>query len=143
MIPRILNEVIIFCLLISVVSCKGDHNQFTMDEDNYSTKTEDVAKMEYAHPAKFITVKSSNKKNLLGQTVVRANVFNTAKVATFKDIEMKLQFFSKTGVVLEEDIETVYEKINAGGSTKFKSKFFSPKGSDSVSITVLSAKPAL
>jgi hypothetical protein len=42
--------------------------------------------------------------------------------------------------VLEEDHETVYETIAPGASFKFKSKFFTPKGSDSVGFKVVEAK---
>jgi hypothetical protein len=59
---------------------------------------------------------------------------------TYKDIEIKISFYSKTGTVLEEDIETIYDTIIPGGSVNFKSKFFTPKGTDSVGFKILEAK---
>ncbi len=141
MTKKIFSSLFLFVFVFLLYSCKDDHTQFTMDEDNYEAQKQDVATMEYKSPQKFLTIKKTSKKNILGQTVIKGTVFNTAKVATFKDIDLKLQFYSKTGVLLEEDMETIFEKINAGGSTKFVSKYFSPKGSDSVSVTVIGAKP--
>ena len=77
---------------------------------------------------------------MIGQTVVIAHVTNKATVCTYKDIEIKLSFYSKTGALLEEDHETVYQSIHPGGSASFKSKYFAPKGTDSVGLTVIRAK---
>ena len=98
-----------------------------------------MEKAEEKKPEKFLSVKSSYKKNLLGQSVVSGIIYNNAKVANYKDIEIKLQFYSKTNSLLEEDVETIYEEVNAGGITKFKSKYFSPKGTNSVVVTVQKA----
>ena len=61
-------------------------------------------------------------------------------MVTFKDIDVKLSFYSKTGALLEEDHEVVYESVNPGGSAGFKTKYFAPKGTDSVAMKVISAK---
>lgn len=141
--PKHLLFGILSCFLVITLfgSC-DDRNEYTMDTNDYDAKAESIEKMELKVPEKFISVTNSDKKNLLGQTVVKMTVKNNAKMATYKDIELKLRFYSKTGTLLEEDVETVYEKLGPGQSTKFKSKFFSPKGADSVSIIVQSAQPA-
>jgi hypothetical protein len=55
-------------------------------------------------------------------------------------MELHLSFFSKTGVKLDEGLETVYENIAPGKSVKFKTKYFAPKGTDSVAVQVMKAK---
>jgi hypothetical protein len=67
-------------------------------------------------------------------------VFNNAKIVTYKDVDVKISFYSKTGAILEEDHETVFENIAPGKSAKFKAKMFTPKGTDSVSFKVEGAK---
>jgi len=47
-----------------------------------------------------------------------------------------LSFFSKTGAKLDEGLETIYENIGPGQTVKFKTKYFAPKGTDSVAISV-------
>jgi hypothetical protein len=53
---------------------------------------------------------------------------------------VQLDFYSKTGALLETDKETIYETIHPGQSKSFKTKYFAPKGSDSVALKVLDAK---
>lgn len=65
---------------------------------------------------------------------------NNATVATYKDVDLKLSFFSKTKALLETDKETVFEVIHPSESKNFKTKYFAPKGTDSVALEVLAAK---
>ncbi len=124
-----------------LTSCNGDSKTITSkDEKNYEKSKETLEQTEQKNPTKFITVDGDKKKNLVGQTVVKAEVFNNAKIVTYKDVDVKITFFSETGAVLEEDHETVYKSIAPGTSAKFKSKFFTPKGTDSVSFKIETAK---
>lgn len=121
--------------------CKNSSNKFDIkSKDQYEKGKASVEDIEKKNPVQFLSISGKNKKNLLGQTVVKATIFNNAKVVHYKDIEIKLHFYSKTGTLLEEDREVIYEEINPGGSTSFKSKYFAPKGTDSVSMKIVSAK---
>jgi len=99
-----------------------------------------LEEIEKKNPKQFLRVNGNSKKNLLRQTVVKGNIYNNAKIVSYKDISIKLKFFSKTGALLQEDIDVVYESIHPGGSYTFKSKYFAPKGADSVGMTVIDAK---
>ena len=59
-----------------------------------------------------------------------------------KDVNIKLSFYSKTRALLETDKETVFEVLQPGQSKNFKTKYFAPKGTDSVRLEVLGAKVA-
>lgn len=137
--PSFNTLLVIFSVIIIFSACKGDNKDYNVEAKTYEMQTEQLAKTENKFPQKFLSVQNSTKKNILGQTVVSGRIFNNAKVASYKNMELKLQFFSKTRVLLEEDLETIYEKVAPGESTKFKSKYFTPKGTDSVSITVQGA----
>jgi len=54
-------------------------------------------------------------------------------------VELRLSFFSKTGTKLDEAVETIYENVGPGKTVKFKTKYFAPKGTDSVAIKVTKA----
>lgn len=134
---------LIFALLTCSLLGAGcaDNRKYDINEKSqYEKESASLEAAEKKNPARFISVKGTNKKNLLGQTVVKGTLFNKARLAHFKDIEVKLSFYSKTGALLEEDLSTVYESINPGGSVSFKSKYFAPKGTDSVAMTVTNAK---
>ena len=58
----------------------------------------------------------------LGQTVIKGTLVNNAKVCTYKDVNVELAFYSKTGTLLEKDTETIFENIAPGDSKDFKTK---------------------
>jgi hypothetical protein len=118
----------------------GQKDTDSKADKNYEKSKESLEQIEQKNPTKFIKIEGNKKKNLLGQTVVKGEIYNNAKMITYKDVEIKISFYSKTGAVLEEDIETIYDTIIPGGSVNFKSKFFTPKGTDSVGFKILEAK---
>ena len=135
------NLTVLFLLIsILVSSCKGKTKAETAEKDSYEKTKESLGEKEKKNPTAFLKVSSKDKRNLIGQTVIKGTVSNTAKVCAYKDVELELSFFSKTGVLLEKDNETVYEMIEPGKSADFKSKYFAPKGTDSVAIKVAGAK---
>lgn len=120
--------------------CNDKVKEATTEKEVYQKATEALAAKEKKNPIAFLSVSSHDRRNLLGQTVIKANVGNSAKVCTYKDVQLELSFFSKTGTILEKDVETMYDSIPAGKVVNFKTKYFAPIGSDSISIKVLSAK---
>jgi hypothetical protein len=130
--------IIVAISLLSACNMIGSSD--AKDEKNYEKTKETLEETEKKNPVKFITVEGEKKKNLIGQTVVRAEIKNNAKIVSYKDVDVKISFYSKTGVVLEEDHETVFETITPGNSVKFKFKAFTPKGSDSVGFRVVEAR---
>jgi hypothetical protein len=129
-------------LFVSVimVSCNGGDSKTTATKDKYEETKETLEQSEKKNPNRFLTVSGHDKRNLIGQTVVKGMLSNTAKVASYKDVEIKLSFYSKTGALLEEDVETIFETLAPGKSANFKTKYFAPKGTDSVALKVINAK---
>ena len=87
---------------------------------SYEKVKETLAEKEQKNPAKFLVISNRDRKNIIGQTVVLGTLTNRATVCWYKDVEIKLSFFSKTGVKLDEGLETVYENIGPGKTIKFK-----------------------
>lgn len=132
----------LLAVLVVVSACNsGDSTpEKTKEKDKYEQTKSTLADTEKKNPGLFVTVTSHDKKNLLGQRVIKGTLTNTAKVSSFKDVELELNFYSKTGALLEKDHETVYETIAPGSSADFKTKYFAPKGTDSVALKVVGAK---
>jgi hypothetical protein len=130
---------IALCLLVT--SCgSSDKKSNELKKDKYEQTKETLEQTEKKNPERFISVTSRDKHNLIGQTVIKGTLTNNAKVAAYKDVELKLSFYSKTKALLEEDSETIYETIAPGKDTDFKTKYFAPKGTDSIAIKVVGAK---
>jgi hypothetical protein len=134
------NLLFILCTSVAFVSCGGGKDYDVKSDKTYEKSKGSLEETEKSSPASFLTASGTDKKNLLGQTVVKGKITNNAKIVTFKDVDVKLQFFSKTGTLLEEDHETVFENVPPGGTKSFKSKYFTPKGTDSVAMIVVGAK---
>ncbi|MDP4286145.1 MAG: hypothetical protein Q8891_17170 [Bacteroidota bacterium] len=121
-------------------SCNSDTKKEQKEKESYQLTKEELLKKEQKYPPHFLIITGHHKHNLLGQTVVNGTISNKATLAVFKDVDIKLSFYSKTQALLETDKETVFELLHPGESKDFKTKYFAPKGTDSVGLDVLSAK---
>jgi major membrane immunogen (membrane-anchored lipoprotein) len=132
---------IIISASIILLSCNNsDTKKAAKEKDSYEATRESLQNKETKNPQNFLTVSGHDRHNILGQTVVKGTVTNKATVASYKDVDVKLDFYSKTGTLLETDKETVFEIIGPGQSKNFKTKYFAPKGTDSVALAVTGAK---
>ena len=134
------SALVFIALSAILISCGDKAEKEAKAADKYEKTKLSLEEIEKQTPEKFISVKGTDKKNLVGQTVVKGKIRNDAKMATFKDIDVKLFFYSKTGVLLQEDQEMIYETVAPGETKSFKSKYFAPKGTDSIGMKVVSAK---
>ena len=135
------NLTVLFLLVSVLVSgCKGKTKAEAAEKDSYEKAKEALEEKEKKNTIAFLKVSGKDKHNIIGQTIVKGTITNNAKVCTYKDVEIELSFLSKTGVLLEKDSEIVYEMIEPGKSADFKSKYFAPKGTDSVGLKILQAK---
>jgi hypothetical protein len=132
--------VYILAVFVSLSACSSNEEEQKASQKKYEEVTLSVEEMEKKSPLSFLKVTGADKKNLMGQTVIKGNISNKAKMVTFKDIDVKLSFYSKTGTLLMEDHEVIYDEVAPGNNISFKSKYFSPKGTDSVAMKILSAK---
>ena len=129
-----------FITALILTACNSSDTKTEVKKDKYEQTKETLQETEKKNPTRFLTVTGNDKKNLIGQTVVKGTLSNAAKVASYKDVEIKLSFYSKTGALLEEDVETIFETLAPGKSTDFKTKYYAPKGTDSVALKVVGAK---
>ncbi|HXS56207.1 MAG TPA: hypothetical protein VN726_08780 [Hanamia sp.] len=135
---------IFFVLLTPAVilfSCNSSGQKDKESEKkSYEETKETLLKKEQKSPSDFLLVTGKDRRNILGQTVVKGILTNKATVAVFKDVDLKLSFYSKTRALLETDKETIFEILQPGESKNFKTKYFAPKGTDSVALQILGAK---
>ncbi len=138
-----MKKIIPALIMLSFVfaACGGDEKSADKnDKDKYEQTKETLEQTEKKNPKRFLTVEGSDRKNLIGQRVIKGTVSNKATVASYKDVDIELSFYSETGTLLEKDHEVIYETIAPGGSTSFKTKYFAPKGTDSVAMKIVGAK---
>ena len=133
-------SLLFFVILVIIFSCTSNAKKASTEKEVYEKTKESLQEKEEKNPRNFLFAEGHNKRNLLGQTVIKGSLTNKASVAVFKDVDINLSFYSKTHALLEKDKETVFEVLHPGESKNFKTKYFAPKGTDSVAIAVLGAK---
>ena len=131
---------VFFALTVISFSCNSDAKKASTEKEAYEKTKESLQEKEEKSPQSFLFVDGHNKRNLLGQTVIKGSITNKASVAVFKDVDLNLSFYTKTHALLEQDKETIFELLHPGETKDFKTKYFAPKGSDSVALAVLGAK---
>jgi len=129
-----------FVTILFLVSCKDKGKSQDSKSDTYETSKMTISEIESKNPQKFLKIEGRDKHNLIGQTVVKGKITNKATVVGYKDVTIKISFFSKTGTLLEEDEETIYDEVKPGDTIEFKSKFYAPKGSSDVKLNIINAK---
>ena len=142
-----MKKIIPVLILVSFVFAACDNSDKKDDpkaKDEYQKTKESLGQTEKKNPKNFLTVSGSDRKSVIGQIVgihvIKGTVTNKATVASFKDVDVELSFFSKTGALLEKSHEMVYETIAPGSSVNFKTKYTFPTGTDSVGMKITGAK---
>lgn len=130
----------VFIFSVLLFSCDNNADNKTLEKESYEKSKENLQEKEQKNPRNFLEVDGHDTRNFFGQTVIKGTITNNAKVAIFKDVNLKLSFYSKTNALLETDNETVFEVFHPGETKDFKTKYFAPKGTDSVALNVVSAK---
>lgn len=107
--------------------------------DTYDQQKEQLAKQEQQAPLSFLSIASNDKKNWLGNTVVKGKVTNSATVSSYKDVRIKLLSYDKDRRMLEEHEDVMGGVIKPNSSKDFKLRYHLPKGADSIALSIMSA----
>lgn len=102
----------------------------------------DLVQTEKQNPTNYITGRTSHHQNLLNQTVLEGTLTNSATLAAFKDVVLRVEFLSKTNTTISTQDIPVYEQINPGQTISFKKKVFVSKDVADVNVTIAGAASA-
>ncbi len=148
------NFILFIIACIICVSCNQSSNQ---PENSASNETknvtpkktheeimEDARILEVSKPTEYLSVTYKlDYKVFSGKDVVRGTISSSAASASYKDINLKITFYSKTDTELGSEEYVVYDFVNPGTSIKFEIKLKSPKGTQKIGVQVVGAKDAL
>jgi hypothetical protein len=123
-------------VLFFLTSCGSNKKKF--DSQSYEQHKKSLAEKEKKNPLAFLIVSSDNKKNIIGQTVVRGRISNKATVSSFKNVRIKMLCY-KDNKMEEEHEDVINDVIKPNSSADFKIKYRLPKGTDSIALSVISA----
>ena len=130
-----------FSILAFMLAASCGSGEQKLDTESYEKSKETLIDKEKKNPLNFLSVTGDDKKNLIGQTVVRGKIKNTASVTAYRDVRIKM-FCYKNGSMVEEHEDLVDEVVKPNTTEDFKTKYRLPKGTDSIALLVMSAAVA-
>ena len=129
-------------LIISIVmflGCASKDQQVKLDKQDYQQQKESLLDKEKKSPKEFLTITGTDKRNFWGQTVFKGVIHNTATVCSYKNVRVKLLYFKVDGTLVTNHEELFDETIKPGDDIEFKAKYKTPRGTDSVAASIMSA----
>ena len=121
-----------------LAACSDGKSKF--DSKTYQEQKATLGSKEKDSPLGFLEVQSKDHRNIFGQTVVKGTVHNTATLCSYKDIRVKLLYYKQQKLVANHE-EVYKETLAPGDDFIFKARYKTPKGTDSVAVSLMSAVP--
>jgi hypothetical protein len=125
---------------VSLFSCSSKDQQASkLDKKGYKEQKESLLEKERKSPKEFLTISGTDKRNFWGQTVYRGVIHNDATVCSYKNIRVKLLYYKTDGTLVTNHEEQFDETVKPGDDIEFKAKYKTPRGTDSVTASIMSA----
>jgi hypothetical protein len=111
-------------------------------DNSYYEKVMTVEELEFANPANFLTVEGKYSENFWGDKINLNCVFtNTATIASYKDITLRITYYTKTKTSLGTKDYIIYEVFNPKSKKPINLKIENFKNVNSVDIDIIKALP--
>lgn len=126
-----------FLTITIILYACGNHS-----DNSYLQQVQSVEEMERAQPTNFLSVSGTYNENILGTKVkVKGTIRNNATVATYKDVQVRVTYYSKTQAVLAEKDYVVYDYFQPHSEKSFDLKIDNEKAMESIGLAVINALP--
>jgi hypothetical protein len=129
----------VILILVSIIftSCQ----EKKVNKDNYGTLVYELKMYERENSLSFLKVEGDYSENFWGDKIdIDAEIINDAKVASFKDVQLRVTYFSKTKSVITTKDYVVYEVFLPQKKTKIVMKIENFKEAETISLEVVGAK---
>ena len=106
--------------VLALASCGGG-SSYDANND-YQVAQMTVEDRERAYPLDFLSATGTYKKNIIGEWVVEGSITSTATQITYKDVVVKVDYYTKTESFLGSESFTIYEFYSPNTQREFKIK---------------------
>jgi hypothetical protein len=127
---------------------RSDNNRNQNNSNSsHRVKTEsdlrnELESKEKRNPKTYLSVDYNlNYRLFSGKDEIKGTIYNSATIATFKDVILTVTYSSNTGTNLYSENFVVYDFIYPGSSTDFNIKTYSPEGTKQIGVKIKSATP--
>lgn len=131
----------IFILSVLSISCSDtdEKEKIGIDKTDYQSKKESLLEKEKKSPTSFLELTGDDKRNFWGKSVFKGVIKNNATQASYKNIRVKTLYFN-AGQLIENHEDVIEDVIKPGNEIDIKLKYKTPKGTDSVAASIMSAE---
>ena len=131
----------IFILSVFSISCSDtdEKEKNGIDKTDYQSKKESLLEKEKKSPTSFLELTGDDKRNFWGKSVFKGVIKNNATQATYKNIRVKTLYFN-AGQLIENHEDVIEDIVKPGNEIDIKLKYKTPKGTDSVAASIMSAE---
>ena len=119
-------------LTLILVACNNSQNRIKTPDE----LRQELLVREQSTPSQYLKDNGTWRKNLIGATVLEGTISNSATLANFKDIVLKVGWLSKTNTVIKTEEYIIYENVGAGQSIPYKIKVDAPPATNGVQVGV-------
>ena len=107
---------------------------------SYFEKVQTVEEIEKGNPTQFLKATGTYNSNFWGNKLrIHGQVINTATVANYKDVVIKVHFYSKTQTEIKSEDFVLYDHFPAHSTKAFDLKVDKPKSCETAGWEVVSA----
>ena len=99
----------------------------------------DLSATEKQNPEEYVTGQIKMRRNFIDEVIVEGELRNIAKLISYKDVVLRVDFLSKAGTVLFTKDYTVCETLIPNGFAKYKFKNPPSQEVDRISGKILNA----
>lgn len=121
---------------VKIVEIDNDENEEEGNDVNHEDIKRDLQKMEESEPLKYVSLTFDVDGTLSGKARIRGRIRNSASLATFKDADLKMTFYAKTGTAIGQQNKVLYEVFHPRSSKGFDWKIEVPSKTQSVNVQI-------
>ena len=117
-------------------------NVETTTPQTYEQKVQTVGEIEQSQPTKFLSSTGTYRVAMFKKIKILGSITNSATVATYKDLVIKVTYYSKSNTVLHEKEFTVYDLFPPNSTKNFEWRVNNYVDVNTIGWNVISATAA-
>ena len=130
----------LFAIVTLLSAC--NNNRGNGGSDTYQEKVQSVEEIEHSQPTNFLNASGTYNETLFGNSIkVHGVIKNNATVANFKDVVVKVTYYSKTQTVIGSNNYIIYDFFPPHSEKAFELKIDKYDGTNTIGWDVVKATP--
>ncbi|NSW46404.1 MAG: hypothetical protein HPY79_11380 [Bacteroidales bacterium] len=111
-------------------------------EESYEEKVMTIEEIEYSQPTNFLSADATYRENFWGDKIkVKCSITNNATVATYKDVMIRITYYTKTGTEITSEEHVIYEVFPPNSTKTVELKIDNYAHVNSIDCEVIGASP--